>query len=116
MIGCERAIGKKKNWTQQTHLRHTPHDTNTKGSWQFRRLVRRRYSPGLVLYSPSPLVGISGLSGQVTDGGMFFASRLNFYALSAIRIRRPSCFNVRGFPESSNARVGTHEMHVMQTF
>ena len=34
MIGCERAIGKKnkKLDTEQTHLRHTPHDTNTKGS------------------------------------------------------------------------------------
>ena len=32
MIGCERAIGKTKLDTEQTHLRHTPHDTNTKGS------------------------------------------------------------------------------------
>ena len=34
MIGCERAIGKKKKKldTEQTHLRHTPHDTNTKQS------------------------------------------------------------------------------------
>ena len=31
-----------------------------------------------------------------------FGSRLHFYALSAIRIRRPSCYNVRAFPECSN--------------
>ena len=31
MIGCERAIGKKKKKldTEQTHLRHTPHMTPT---------------------------------------------------------------------------------------
>ena len=31
-----------------------------------------------------------------------FGPRLHFYALSAIRIRRPSCYNVRAFPECSN--------------
>ena len=42
-----------------------------------------------------------------------FGSRSHFYALSAIRIRRPSCCNVRAFPECSNdwlprARWNTH--------
>ena len=31
-----------------------------------------------------------------------FGSRLHFYALSAIRIWRPSCYNVRAFPGCSN--------------
>ena len=31
-----------------------------------------------------------------------FGPRLHFYALSAIRSRRPSCYNVRAFPECSN--------------
>ena len=31
-----------------------------------------------------------------------FGPRLHIYALSAIRIRRPSCYNVRAFPECSN--------------
>ena len=45
-----------------------------------------------------------------------FGSRLHFYALSAIRIRRPSCYDVRAFPECSNARLGMHEMRALEHF
>ena len=71
----------------------TPKDPDSFAGWSDADV-----SPGLVRDTPFPQVGISGLSGQVTDGGMFFGSRLHFHALSAIRIRRPPCSHVRAFP------------------
>ena len=98
----------------ETHrrTRHTPHDTNTKGSCQFRRLVRRRCSPGVVRDTPFPQVGISGLSGQVTDGGMFLDpvcifTRCQPFAFGVLRVimSEPS-LNVQMI--GCRARVGTH--------
>ena len=51
--------------------RHTPRDTNIKGSWQLLVLIQRQRCPGLVRYAPSSQVGFSVHPGQMTNGGMF---------------------------------------------
>ena len=61
-------------------------------------LIPRFCCPGLVRYAPSPQVGFSGLSGQVTKWHGFWI-RWHFHALSAIRIRPLPCFYVRAFPK-----------------
>ena len=61
-------------------------------------LILRKCCPSLVRYAPSPHMGFSVHPGQVTNG-MCVWLRWHFFALSAIRIRPPSCYNVNAFPK-----------------
>ena len=68
--------------------------------------------------TPFPQVGISGLSGQVTDGGMFLDpvctfTRCHPFAFGDLRVimSEPS-LNVQMI--GCRARVGTQEMHDLQ--
>ena len=174
MIGCEKAICKKKNWTQSRHNQYqriltvsqvgpTPMFSRSRAvltvstiallcfSGQVAQLQKTRHqsktactkaqqhcSRDTPTHAPHPTwhqhqriltvsqvgptpmfskscarhtISTSGHQWSFWSGDRWrhvFGSRLHFYALSASRIRRPWCYDVRAFPECSNARVGTH--------
>ena len=119
MIGCEKELGKKK----QKKTGHRADTSAPRTAWHQYQMILTVSQVG-----PTPMFSRSCAGHTISTSGHqwsfwpgdrwrhVFGSRLHFYALSAIRIRRPSCCNVRAFPECSNARVGTHEMHDLQTF
>ena len=91
-----------------SHMTPTPTDPDSFAGWS-----DARCSPGVVRDTPFPQVGISGLSGQVTDGGMFLDPVCTFtrcqpFAFGVLRVimSEPS-LNVQMI--GCRARVGTHK-------
>ena len=104
IITCERAIGKKKkNWTQSRHICATPHMTPTPEDLD--SLSKVGPKPMFSRSCAGHTIPTSGHQWSFWPGDRWrhvLGSRLHFYALSAIRIRCPSCHYVTAFHECSN--------------
>ena len=93
---------RKQNWTQSRHICATPHMTPTP-----------KDPDSFAGWSDADVLQVSCGTHRLHDCASVsfwpgdrwrhvFGFRLHFYALSAIRFPRPSCYNVRAFPECSN--------------
>ena len=97
---------------------HAPHPTRHQHQWKLtatRVDLAQMLSKSCAIRTISAQAGFSVHPGQATNG-MFFLLRWRFDALSAIRIRPPSCYECPSIPKmfAGRVRVGTHDMHDVQ--